>query len=126
MFKRMAASFLRFPFLFQKLLDRRWARPRSANSSILYGGSSSRKSGKSGRGKNKDGDVLYKVAVTTGDVKNAGTDAKVCFTLYLIFFLLIWMKICHANNKKRRACRSFVCKIDEAQCILVNLLSLNT
>lgn len=26
---------------------------------------------------NKDGDILYKIEVTTGDIKNSGTDAKV-------------------------------------------------
>ena len=39
-------------------------------------GSSYRSGSRKRKGKD-GGDVLYKVAVTTGDVKNAGTDAKV-------------------------------------------------
>ena len=45
-------------------------RPHSADGVTRVRGSKRRK-GKEGS------DVLYKVAVTTGDIKNAGTDAKV-------------------------------------------------
>jgi hypothetical protein len=58
---------------------RRYLRPHSAGD--LYVGGSYRRSGK-GRKGGKDGDVLYKVAVTTGNVKNAGTDAKVSKTQF--------------------------------------------
>ncbi|CAL1540467.1 unnamed protein product [Lymnaea stagnalis] len=51
----------------QRLLSR-WSRPSSpGNSSLLH----------KRRKLDKGGDILYKVSVTTGDVKNAGTDAKV-------------------------------------------------
>ena len=49
---------------------RRFMRPHSADGVTRVRGSK-RKKGKEGS------DVLYKVAVTTGDIKNAGTDAKV-------------------------------------------------
>ncbi|KAK7479808.1 hypothetical protein BaRGS_00028988 [Batillaria attramentaria] len=52
----------------QRLL-RRYARPHSA-------GSLANRGSRIGKGK-ASGNVLYKVAVTTGDQKNAGTDAKV-------------------------------------------------
>ena len=32
----------------------------------------------------KGSSVLYKVAVTTGDLKNCGTDAKVSFTRFVL------------------------------------------
>ncbi|XP_076450682.1 LOW QUALITY PROTEIN: lipoxygenase homology domain-containing protein 1-like [Babylonia areolata] len=56
----------------QRML-RRFARPRSAGGLTLGSRRGLRSSGKGKDG----GEVLYKVAVTTGDVKNAGTDAKV-------------------------------------------------
>ena len=74
------SSTLQFPVLpnchkvlpLQRLLQR-LARPRSAGG--LTTGYRREAWGKT-KGKGA-GDVLYKVAVTTGDVKNAGTDAKV-------------------------------------------------
>ena len=34
------------------------------------------------------GTAIYKVAVKTGDLKNAGTDAKVCLNMFLHLGLL--------------------------------------